>query len=71
MNIQIYELFNIFQPALLYLSPACILSVLITAAVRGELGKVFAYKSEASKKNAAAKLVEETKTKKADSKKKK
>jgi minor histocompatibility antigen H13 len=34
------------QPALLYLSPACILSVLITAAVRGELKELFAYQSE-------------------------
>ncbi|ORX74090.1 hypothetical protein DL89DRAFT_253979 [Linderina pennispora] len=44
------------QPALLYLSPACTLSVIITAMIRGELGAVFAYsedtKSENEKENA-------------------
>jgi len=34
---------NHLQPALLYLSPACILSVVITALVRGELKELFAY----------------------------
>jgi len=38
--------FQAAQPALLYLSPACILSVLITAAARGELGAVFSYQAE-------------------------
>ncbi|ORZ32227.1 signal peptide peptidase-domain-containing protein [Catenaria anguillulae PL171] len=37
------------QPALLYLSPACILSTLLTALVRGELGAMFAYSSEVDK----------------------
>jgi len=32
-----------FKPALLYLSPACILSVLITGAIRGELESVWAF----------------------------
>ncbi|EPQ57049.1 hypothetical protein GLOTRDRAFT_73578 [Gloeophyllum trabeum ATCC 11539] len=31
------------QPALLYLSPACILSFVLTAAVRGELGEAWAW----------------------------
>ncbi|KAG0011284.1 hypothetical protein BGZ80_000796 [Entomortierella chlamydospora] len=34
------------QPALMYLSPACILSVLMTASIRGEMKQVFAYTSE-------------------------
>ncbi|KAJ2959911.1 hypothetical protein NQZ79_g4694 [Umbelopsis isabellina] len=38
--------FQAAQPALLYLSPACILSALITAAVRGELKDLFAYSTE-------------------------
>jgi minor histocompatibility antigen H13 len=38
--------FNAAQPALLYLSPACILSALITAAVRGEIKELFAYSTE-------------------------
>lgn len=42
------------QPALLYLSPACILSVLITAALRGELKQVFAYQSESKRAEASA-----------------
>lgn len=35
------------QPALLYLSPAGILSVLLTALVRGELKEMFAFSTEA------------------------
>lgn len=38
--------FKAAQPALLYLSPACIMAPLIVATVRGELGKLFAYSSE-------------------------
>lgn len=38
------------QPALLYLSPACILGVLVTAAVRGELGEVWKYTDEDEEK---------------------
>ncbi|KAF9167161.1 hypothetical protein DFQ27_007187 [Actinomortierella ambigua] len=38
--------FKAAQPALLYLSPACILSVLFMGAARGELKQVFAYTSE-------------------------
>lgn len=35
--------FRAAQPALLYLSPACILSVLATAAVRGELQDLWSF----------------------------
>lgn len=42
----VMHFFKAAQPALLYLSPACILSVLITAAVRGEFKEAFAYTSE-------------------------
>jgi minor histocompatibility antigen H13 len=38
--------FKAAQPALLYLSPACILAPLAVATVRGELGKLFAYSTE-------------------------
>lgn len=38
--------FKAAQPALLYLSPAGILSVLLTALVRGELKEVFAFTTE-------------------------
>lgn len=48
--------FGAAQPALLYLSPACILSVLLTALVRGELKDVFAYKSDSSIKKAAKEI---------------
>lgn len=39
----VMHMFHAAQPALLYLSPACILSALVTAAVRGELKDLFAY----------------------------
>ncbi|KAG0227881.1 hypothetical protein BGW42_002535 [Actinomortierella wolfii] len=38
--------FKAAQPALLYLSPACILSVLFMGAIRGELKQVFAYTTD-------------------------
>jgi minor histocompatibility antigen H13 len=56
----VMHFFHAAQPALLYLSPACILSVLITAAVRGELTEVFQYTTEED---------EDEKTKKAKTKK--
>lgn len=46
----VMHIFNAAQPALLYLSPACILSVLITAAIRGELKELFSYTVEDEKK---------------------
>jgi minor histocompatibility antigen H13 len=42
----VMHFFNAAQPALLYLSPACIISSLITAAVRGEIKDLFAYTTE-------------------------
>jgi minor histocompatibility antigen H13 len=42
----VMHFFHAAQPALLYLSPACILSALITAAVRGEIKDLFAYTTE-------------------------
>jgi len=38
--------FNAAQPALLYLVPACLGSVLICGAVRGELAEVWKYSEE-------------------------
>eukprot|EP00999_Lentomonas_sp_LEN2_P001720 NODE_2814_length_499_cov_18.432796_g2764_i0.p1 GENE.NODE_2814_length_499_cov_18.432796_g2764_i0~~NODE_2814_length_499_cov_18.432796_g2764_i0.p1 ORF type:complete len:128 (+),score=25.89 NODE_2814_length_499_cov_18.432796_g2764_i0:64-447(+) len=40
------QVFQAAQPALLYLSPACILAVLLTATIRGELKAVFAFNSD-------------------------
>ncbi|KAI9500193.1 peptidase A22B, signal peptide peptidase, partial [Coemansia spiralis] len=42
-TIGVMHAFGTAQPALLYLSPACILSVLITAGARREIGAVFGY----------------------------
>ncbi|KAF7728442.1 hypothetical protein EC973_006122 [Apophysomyces ossiformis] len=42
----VMHIFNAAQPALLYLSPACILSVLLTALVRSELKELFQYTTE-------------------------
>ncbi|KAG0213945.1 hypothetical protein BGX28_003123 [Mortierella sp. GBA30] len=53
--------FKAAQPALLYLSPACILSVLFTGLVRGEIKEVFAYTSEEGIEAAKAKEAEEKK----------
>ncbi|KAJ2721232.1 hypothetical protein GGI07_004107 [Coemansia sp. Benny D115] len=49
-TISVMHVFKAAQPALLYLSPACILSVILTGLARGELGQVFAYNEEADKK---------------------
>ncbi|KAJ1664162.1 hypothetical protein EV178_004374 [Coemansia sp. RSA 1646] len=49
-TIVVMHVFKAAQPALLYLSPACILSVVSMALVRGELGIVFAYNEESDKK---------------------
>ena len=38
--------FKAAQPALLYLSPACILSVLVTGLAKGQLNTVFEYSSK-------------------------
>ncbi|KAJ1800966.1 hypothetical protein LPJ59_000676 [Coemansia sp. RSA 2399] len=50
-TIVVMHVFKAAQPALLYLSPACILSVVGMALVRGELGAVLAYNEESDKKN--------------------
>ena len=55
ITVFVMHTFKAAQPALLYLSPACILSVLLTAAVRGELKQVLAYKSAASLEKEAKK----------------
>jgi len=72
-TIYVMHVFKAAQPALLYLSPACILSVLITGLARGELKEVFAYTSEDKKKADKAKEAEKedkkTDDKKADKKK--
>ncbi|KAF9360762.1 hypothetical protein BGX26_007888 [Mortierella sp. AD094] len=53
--------FKAAQPALLYLSPACILSVLFMGLVRGEIKEVFSYTSEEGAEAAKAKEAEEKK----------
>ena len=45
-TVVVMHTFQAAQPALLYLSPACILSTLLTAAVRGEIKELFAYSTE-------------------------
>ncbi|OLY79738.1 Minor histocompatibility antigen H13 [Smittium mucronatum] len=47
--------FKAAQPALLYLSPACSLSVVILAIVRGELDQLFSYSEESEEKSDAKK----------------
>ncbi|CAM0139739.1 unnamed protein product [Umbelopsis sp. WA50703] len=56
--------FQAAQPALLYLSPACILSALITAAVRGEIKDLFAYSTEEDNEEAKKEKKDSKKTKK-------
>ncbi|KAJ2714202.1 hypothetical protein H4R19_001852 [Coemansia spiralis] len=48
-TITVMHVFKAAQPALLYLSPACILAVLGTALARGELQAVLAYSEEQPK----------------------
>ncbi|KAG0169966.1 hypothetical protein DFQ28_003338 [Apophysomyces sp. BC1034] len=64
----VMHFFHAAQPALLYLSPACILSTLLTAAVRGELKELFQYstedKEEEKKKEKGKKEKKEKKEKK-------
>ncbi|KAJ2076922.1 hypothetical protein H4R24_005427 [Coemansia sp. RSA 988] len=43
ITISVMHVFKAAQPALLYLSPACTLAVVATAAARGEMKEVFAY----------------------------
>lgn len=47
----VMHIFHAAQPALLYLSPACILSVITTGFARGELKEVFAYVAEEEDKD--------------------
>lgn len=44
-TVAVMHTFQAAQPALLYLSPACILSVLLTALIRGEFKQLFAFQS--------------------------
>ncbi|KAI8977379.1 signal peptide peptidase-domain-containing protein [Mycotypha africana] len=55
----VMHVYKAAQPALLYLSPACILSSLITAAVRGELKEYFAFTTEDEKEKDKKKNKEE------------
>ncbi|GBC07648.1 hypothetical protein RclHR1_00760018 [Rhizophagus clarus] len=61
-TIVIMHTFKAAQPALLYLSPACILSVLVTGIVKNQLKEVFNYTAEDSeeqkkKKDSVKKMV--------------
>lgn len=61
-TIVVMHTFKAAQPALLYLSPACILSVLITGIVKNQLKEVFNYTAEDSdeekkKKDSVKKMV--------------
>lgn len=63
LTMAVMHFFKAAQPALLYLSPACILSVLITAVVRGELKDLFAYTTEEDDKDKKEKKDEKKKNK--------
>lgn len=63
LTMVVMHFFKAAQPALLYLSPACILSVLITAVVRGELKDLFAYTTEEDDKDKKEKKDEKKKNK--------
>jgi minor histocompatibility antigen H13 len=59
-TMSVMHVFRAAQPALLYLSPACILSFVITAATRGELGTAWAWSDDPAKdKEEAKKKLEE------------
>ena len=58
--------FKAAQPALLYLSPACILSTLITGSLRGELGQVFEFNANPNANKAVKKTAKDTDKKKTD-----
>ncbi|KAJ3374144.1 hypothetical protein GGF31_008360 [Allomyces arbusculus] len=45
-TVVVMHTFRAAQPALLYLSPACILAAFGTAVIRGEVGALFAYSSD-------------------------
>ncbi|KAF9974132.1 hypothetical protein BGZ65_008894 [Modicella reniformis] len=60
-TIFVMHTFKAAQPALLYLSPACILSVLFMGLVRGEIKEVFSYTSEEGIEAAKAKEAEKNK----------
>ncbi|KAI1316461.1 hypothetical protein EDD11_009951 [Mortierella claussenii] len=69
-TIYVMHTFKAAQPALLYLSPACILSVLIMGLARGEIKEVFAYTSEEGIEAAKAKEAEQKNKNKKDNDKK-
>lgn len=58
-TISVMHTFKAAQPALLYLSPACLLAVAGVALVNGEVGDVLKYTEEQSEVNKDAKKVEE------------
>lgn len=65
----VMHVFHAAQPALLYLSPACILSALITAAARGELKDLFAYTTEEEEEEKDAKEKEKEQEKESNDEK--
>ncbi|RKP02648.1 hypothetical protein CXG81DRAFT_10550, partial [Caulochytrium protostelioides] len=57
-TIFIMHTFRAAQPALLYLSPACILSVLLTAFIRGDLKTMMAFRPQEMQKKASKTAVD-------------
>ncbi|KAL5523864.1 hypothetical protein ACEPAG_8037 [Sanghuangporus baumii] len=53
----VLHMFGAAQPALLYLSPACILSFLITAATKGETKDALKWKDEATESSAGDNII--------------
>ncbi|CAG8473059.1 10630_t:CDS:2 [Acaulospora colombiana] len=58
-TIIVMHTFKAAQPALLYLSPACILSVLITGILKNQLKEVFGYSAESADKKDDGKKTED------------
>ena len=60
-TVVVMHTFKAAQPALLYLSPACILSLLITALLNGQVKAVFEYSTEAPEEVKTKKTVKKSK----------
>ena len=57
-TVTVMHTFKSAQPALLYLSPACILSVVLCAVLRGELGDLWAFDDASDDNDTRSKKLE-------------
>ncbi|KAI9023505.1 signal peptide peptidase-domain-containing protein [Phycomyces nitens] len=67
----VMHIFHAAQPALLYLSPACIMSALLTAAVRGEIKELFSFSDEETEEEKENKVKKDNAKKDKETKKEK